>query len=325
MATLTAYTNLNIAEANKRAGYDTMSAVLGEIQQKNDFLMQVPWYESTHGMYNKQLQATRLGSGTWSKVNGALQNISSSSDVIQEPLKMYEGDSVVDTRLIDGADDPYKVRDSEDALNLEGLMQGFTYDLFYVNNVTYPDAITSLSSRRGSLGSYCVGGSGTGSDLTSLWTFEFGPAGCYMVYNKGGTPGIKNKDMGIERVQIPGSTTAGQEMRAWVRHYEIWGAFIIRNERAMIRYANIETTGASNIFSETTFIQKVLAQLPNSGRNAVAFGNRTLVGQITSNAYNKVNATYTIDTITGFGPITRIAGVPVQMVEALVDTETALT
>ena len=323
MANLTAYSTMNIAEANKRAGYDNFAAVLGDIAQRNEFLGQCPMYPASHGMENRAFQAKRIGSGTWSKANGPLQSISSEGDFLVEPVKMYEGDSQVDSRILDGADDPYKLRDSEDAMNLEGFLQGFTYDLFYVDNVAYPDALQSLSGRRGTLNAnYTFGAGGTGSDLTSLWTFEFGPAACYMVYNKGGTPGIKSKDMGLERVTVP--TGTGQ-MRAWVRHYEIWAGFVLRNNRAMIRYANIETAGSSNIFSATDYIKNVQAQLPNLGKNAVAFGNRTLVGQITADAYNKSNAAYSLRDIEGFGPVTYIGNVPVRMLEALINTETAIT
>lgn len=323
MGNLTSYSTMNIAEANKRAGYDNQAAVLGDIGQRNEFIGLVPWYPSTHGTYNQAFQAKRLGSGTWSKANGPLQNINSEGDYLVEPIKMYEGDSPVDDRILQTAEDPVKLRDSEDAMNLEGLLQGFTYDAFYVDNVAYPDAFKSFSARRGTLGSdYTFGGSGTGSDVTSLWTFEFGPAGFYMVYNKGGTPGIKNKDMGLERVTVP--TGTGQ-MRAWVRHYEIWGAPVLRNNRAMIRYANIETSGSSNIFSAADYLKKVQAQLPNMGKNAVCFGNRTMVGQITADAYNKSNAAYSLRDIEGFGPVAFIGNIPVRMLEVLLDTETAIS
>ena len=323
MANLTAYASMNIAEANKRAGYDEFGAVLGDIVQRNEFLQFCPMYPSTHGLENKVFQAKRLGTGTWSKANGPLQSISSEGDILVEPIKMYEGDSQVDDRILKGADDPVKLRDSEDAMNLEGFLQGFIYDLFYVDNVAYPDAPKSLSSRRGTLASdYTFGGSGTGSDLTSLWTFEFGPNGFYLVYNKGGTPGIVSQDMGRERVTVP---TGSGQMRAWVRHYEIWAAPVLRNNRAMIRYANIETSGTSNIFSASDYLKNVQAQLPSMGKNAIAFGNRTIVGQITADAYNKSNAAYSLRDIEGFGPVAYIGNIPVRMIEALLNTETAIT
>lgn len=323
MSALTPYQTMNIAEANKRAGYDELAAVLGEIAQNNPFFNLCPFLPSSHGLENQAFQAKRLGSGTWSKANGPLQSISSEGEIIKEPVKMYEGDSQVDSRILVGAEDPYKVRDSEDALNMEGLMQALTYDLFYASQITYPDSIKSFSARRASLGTYCKGAGGSGGDTTSLWTFEFSPRTAYMIYPKGGSPGIVNKDMGLERVPTPTDST--KQMRAWVRHYEFWGGFVLRNERAMIRYANIETTGSSNIFSPTDYIKNVQAQLPSMGKGAVAFANRTLFGQITADAYNKSNAAYSIRDIEGFGPVAYVANVPLQMLEALLDTESVVS
>jgi len=321
MGALTAYKNLTLAEVNKREGYDDMAAVVGELAQQNDVVDEFPWFPSTHGAYNKQLQAKRLGKGAFATVNGAVTAISSETDYITEPVKLYEGDSQIDTRALASADDPYKVRDSEDALNLAGLIQDWVYNLFYAG-VSTPDAMKSFNQRRAALGTYCIGGGGSGGDTSSLWTFEFGPSGIYLAYNKSGVPGIVSEDRGLNLVPIPNGTG---NMWAWVRHYEIWAAIVLRNERAMIRYANIETAGTTNIFSPGDYIKFVKNRLPLGGRNAVSFANRTLKGQIDADAYNKTNAAYSIRDIADFGPVTLISGIPVRMCEALIDTETVVS
>lgn len=319
-----AYSYLTLPEVTKRAGFDSEAAVMGEIAQNLEFLDEVPWLPSTHQGFNQQLQAKRIGSGGFTKVNGPITTASSETDFITEPVKMYAAESIVDEKALAGlsGEDAYRVRDSEDSLNLAGIMQDWALKLLTANEADTPDAFKSLSRRRASLGSYCVGGGGTGSDLTSLWTFEFGPNAFFLAYNKGGQPGLKNEDRGRYRLPTP---KADGYMYAWVRYYEIWAAIVLRNERAMIRYANIETTGTSNIFSASDYVKKVKNQLPSMGRNAVAFANRTLKGQIDADAYNKSNAAYSIRDITGFGPVTAIGGVPVRCWESIPDTETALT
>jgi hypothetical protein len=322
MGTITAYSPMNLAEVQKRAGYDNSAAVIGELSKRNDFLMDVPWYPSSHGAYHKYLQATRLGDGTFGKANGPVAVIASQAEEMTEPTKLYEGDSPVDDRLLIAATDPMKVRDSEDALNLEGLIQGWIDKLIYGNEITTPDGFKGFSRRRPKLATYCVGGGGTGSDLTSMYLFEFGPAGFYLAYPEGaGTPGMKNEDRGRNYIAAP---TGTGNYWAWVRHYEIWAALVLRDERAMLRYANIESAGSSNIFSPTTFIT-LKNKLPSMGTNAVAYANRTLKAQIEADAYNKSNASYSISDIEGFGPVARVAGVPVRVMEGLLDTETAIT
>lgn len=324
MSVLNAYSYLTLPEVTKREGFDNEAAVMGQIAQNLEFLDEVPWLPSTHQGYNKQLQAKRLGSGGFTTVNGPIVSASSETDFITEPVKMYAAESIIDEKALAGlaGADAYRVRDSEDALNLEGIMQDWASKLLTANEIDTPDAFRSLARRRASLDDYCIGGGGTGSDLSSIWTFEFGPNAFYLAYNKGGQPGLKNEDRGRMRLPTP---KANGYMYAWVRYYEIWAAIVLRNERALIRYANIETAGSSNLFSASDYVKKVKNRLPSMGRNAVAFANRTLKGQIDADAYNKSNAAYSVRDIEGFGPITAIGGVPVRCWESIPDTETALT
>lgn len=318
-----AYSYLTLPEVTKRAGFDNEAAVMGAIAQELEFLDEVPWFPSTHQGYNQQLQAKRIGAGGFTKVNGPITMASSETDFITEPVKMYAAESIIDEKALAGlaGEDAYRVRDSEDSMNLSGIMQDWASKLLSSNEGSTPDAFRSLERRRAALGTYCIGGLGTGSDLTSLWTFEFGPNAFHLAYQKGGQPGLKNEDRGRQRLPTP---KADGYMYAWTRYYEIWAAIVLRNERALIRYANIETAGSSNIFSATTYLKSVKNQLPSMGRNAVAFANRTLKGQIDADAYNKTNAAYSVRDITGFGPVTAIGGVPVRCWESILDTETAL-
>lgn len=318
MATIVANTPLTWAEVNKREGYDDAAAVLGELMQLNEFLDEVPWRPSTHGPYNKQLQATRLGKGGFSKVNGPVPIIASLADQLTEPVKMYEGDSPVDERILRGTDDPYTVRDSEDALNLEGSSQDWMTALVYNNEATTPDGFKSLWRRRATLvANRCWGGGGSGGDTSSILLAEFSPNGLYLAYPKNTAAGLVNEDRG--RHYIPAIIGTGN-MWAWVRHYEIWAAIVLRDDRALQRLANIETAGASNIFDPTIFI-KAKTALPRGGQMAVAFCNRTLKAQVDNNAYAKTNVWFSIREVQGYGPITQIAGIPIRMMEALIDTE----
>lgn len=312
---------MNLVEAMKRSGYDKAESVIGELMKQHNFMASCPWYPASDGIFHKHLQATRLGSGTFGSVNAPIASISSTMDEVIEPIKIYEADSPIDERILNTAKDPIKVRDSEDAANLEGFLQGWEYQLLYCNDTTTPNGFKGLAQRRAALGTYCIGNSGTGSDLTSLWTFEFGPTGFNLRYSDQGIPGIRNEDRGRHLATAPTGTGS---YWAFIRHYEVVAAFELRDQRAMMRLANIETAGTSNTFSATTFIKSVKNRLPKAGRDAVSFANRTLKGQIDAAAYDKSNAAYSIMDITGFGPVSAIAGVPVLLWESILDTETAL-
>ncbi|MBU1081620.1 MAG: hypothetical protein KKB59_14145 [Spirochaetes bacterium] len=325
MGVLDATKMLTLTEITKRAGYDGEANVLGAIAQQLDILDEIPWYPATHKDYNRQFQAKRLGSGGFTKVNGPIVSASSEGDYIPEPVKMYATESKVDEKALAGltGEEAYRVRDSEDAMNLTGIMQDWAKQLMYADQGSAPDAFKGFASRRASLSApFTTGASGTGSDLTSVWTFEFTPAGVYLVYQKGGQPGIKNEDRGRWRIRTPADDG---DLWAWIRYYEIWAGIVCRNERAMNRYCNIETAGSSNLFDPSVYLAKVKNQLPSRGKNAVSFANRTILGQIEANAYNKTNAAYNLREIVGFGPVAAVGGIPFRCWESILDTETALT
>jgi len=325
MSVITQNSALSWTEALKRLGFDGEAEVMGEVSQQNDFLDECPFLPANQGIYNKQLQAKYLGKGAFSKAYGATTPISSGTDEITEPVKLYEGDSNIDDRVLKGVD-ARKVRDSEDILNFNGLVQDWLYQLVYVDQGDYPDAFKGLYARRKTLSTakpYTVwGGSGTGSDVTSVLLFEFGPSGFYMTFPPdSGAAGFHNEDRGMHSLPVP---SGSGNYWAWVRHFEIWAGIVLRNSRAFLRYANIETAGASNTFSASTFI-KMKRELPSVGRNAVAFANRTVMGQLDDLAYNKANISYHLREIQGYGPITHCAGVPFRMYEPILDTETAIS
>lgn len=322
MAVIPANTKLTLMEVNAAAGYDDAEAVLGELKQMNEPLDEFPFYPASHGSHDEYYKARALGVGDFTGAHTGVPTIQSSGRIEKEPVKLYQADSMVNDTILKGADDPRAARDAQDAMNLEGFLQDWLYYLMYGNESSDPDTFKGFARRRASLGNYCKSGSGTGSDLTSLWLFELGKRGFYLTYNKNGVAGIKNFDEGKIRVTNSSDSTRGDWM--WTRHYEVWAGIVLRNERALQRYANIETAGSSNIFSPDIFIG-MKNQLPSVGRGAVAFANRTLHGQIEVNAYNKSNMAYSLRDIENYGPVLHVAGVPVRMWESILDTESALS
>lgn len=315
---LNSYANMNIAQAAVRAGFDPY--VMGELAKRIDFLEECPWYAAEHGSYHKHLQATRLGTGTFGTANSPVPTISSGAAYLTEPVKLYEADSVIDDRVVKTADDPTSVRDSEDYLNLQGITQDWLYQLFYNLDYVTLDGFKSFVQRRAAVATNRVwdaGGGGGGSVHTSLWMMEFGPHALHLRFRKGGMPGFENQDRGLNSVPAP---TGSGNFWAWVRHYEIYAAIVLRDDRALLREGAIEVTGSSNIFDPAIAIA-MKNQLPSFGKDACIFVNRTLKTQIDNNVYAKTNMALTIKDVQNFGPITHVADVPVRVHEGITNTE----
>lgn len=323
MATLSALTQMNIIEAQKRAGFTDAEDFLGDLVQNNDFLNLVPFLESSDGMFHKYLSATKLGEGSWGKVNSPVGKISSQSDLEKIPVHIYEADSEIDERIFKSgtAEQKKKVRMSEDIANLEGFMQDWMNGLIY--GAASAGGYEGLANIRGTIDNKTVwsaGGSTSGS-LTSLWLFEFGKNAFNLRYPSGSRPGFNTDDRGRHKVDAP---TGNGQLWAWITHMEILAAIQIKRAGALQRMANIAISGSSNIFSPSILI-KMKNQLPNMGRNAVAFVNRTVHGQVEDNAYNKSNMAYKLSDIENFGPVPTVAGIPVMTMEAITDTETTVS
>ena len=269
MATILSSQAMNLVEAQKREGYKDSAAFLGELLKRNDLLQFAPWLASSDGAFHKSLQATRLGTGAFTKPNGPVPIISSSSDLKIEPVAFYQADSTVDDTILKTAKNKGKVRDSEDIANLQGFTDDWIYQLIY--GVNDKEGFKGLAERRAALDQkYVWGEGGTGSDLSSIWLFEFGERGFNFRYPEGTQPGISSNDRGLMRVP---TQAADGFMWSWLRHYEIAAGMEIKNAKALLRLANIES-GASTLTAANWI--KMKNQLPNVGREAMGFCNRTI-------------------------------------------------
>jgi len=309
---------MNIVEAHKREGYTDSISFLLELAMCNDLLQFAPWYPSSDGNFHKSIKAVRLGKGAFTKINGSIPTISSTSDTVTEPVTFYQADSLVDDSLLKGVKDKAAVRDSEDVANTQGFLNDWLYQVLYNTDIT--DGIKGLAARRAAIDSkYTWSGGGDTGNQSSLYLMEFGKTGFNFRYPSGARPGISMDDRGMHYVESPDGNGS---MWAWLRHFELIAGMEIKDERALQRLANISVT--ADTITHGKWI-KMKNQLPNRGKDAVGFCNRTIHAIIETAAYDKSNGAFSIQDIEGFGPVTRFVGIPVMMMESILDTESVLS
>ena len=323
MSTMDTFKRLNLMEAAKREGYTDSLTLLANMAQKNDLIAYAPWLPANNGLFHKYLQATALGKGGFKAINAPVPVITSKAAPVTENIFFYEGDSVVDEDLLKGCtgETARKVRDSEDAMNSEGFLQDWNKQIVYGTNA--PNGFTCLKDRRNKLAAgacYSAGGS-TANSQSSLYLFEFGEQGFNFRYASGDAPGLSTEDRGLKYIAAP---TGTGNFWAWVRHMTLSGGMEIKTNKALMRLANIESLSDFTSTGLPNFI-KMKNQLPNVGRGAMGFCNRTVHALIETNAYNKTNAAYSVKEIEGFGPITMIVGIPIMLMEAITDTEAVVS
>jgi hypothetical protein len=333
MSVLLQYKPFTLAEANKINGNVELGNLLADFQQRNTFLDETPWYPTTHGSYTEEFRAKFLDEGEFTEINAGIPQLGSTGDIIKELVKIYEGESSVDDRLIKFANDPYLARDTRDKMNLEGFLQGFNKRLLYPKNAGDDKALISLTERKGKISddvtdpecNFVFDAGGTTGALTSAWLFEFGPAGFHMIYNKAGSVGVKNEDWGL-RDRPPADGKGFVPM--WIRHYEFVAGIVEGSRHSCMRIANITAdphAASPSPFNPEMLIEEMLPYLSDpSGANALLFVPRSVWGQITKALYDKGNIIYNRRQIENYGTVPEIMGVAIRPWDAISQTETVV-
>jgi hypothetical protein len=165
-----------------------------------------------------------------------------------------------------------------------------------------------------------VSAAGSGNDVTSAYIVLWGPNYVHGIYPRGSQVGLYHEDLGV-------ATKVDSNGKMWQVYRDHFGwdhGLVIRHPRAVGRLANIETTGSSNIFDPKYLIQ-ILNRMPGRGRGAVIYVNPTLMSQIDNYAATKTNVWYSMSDAFGVPTMSFRGTNPIRMVEAILDTEAAIS
>ncbi len=313
---------LTLLELAKRMNNANLLQIAEVLNQVNEILQDAVWVESNQPTSHVGTQRTHLPTGTWRQVNKGVAKHASATKQVVEPIGRLEDYSIVDKILVEIAPNPQKFRSDEDLAFIEGMSQTFVGTLFYGDQSTDPESFDGFSTRYNALSmANVIGGNGTGNDTTSVWVIEWGPTKCHLIYPKGSSLGINQQDLGIR----PAYDSNNLPYEAYWTHFRISGGIFVHDDRCVQRYANIETSGTNNTFNDDILLE-ALNCLPQAGGGPGTriYTNRTLKTQMDILAKDKTNVNYTADTAFGV-PVTRFRGVPVQLVEQLLNTESAIS
>ena len=321
MPTVFSTERMNLVEAFKREKYTNYESLLGSLIEQNDFLRVAAVLPANKGSVHETLVADKLGSGAVRAANEGITRMASQSHIKTDPIVSYEGDSEVDDLIISGAPDPVAARMSEDAMNLAGFSNGWNSVLL---NDTKANAkgFEGLATRRGKLTNgftWSLGGSGDA--LSSLYLVEFGDTAVSLRYAPGAAPGIKSQDMGLGKCYL--GDDKNSYFWGWTQHYAINFGLSVRQEKALQRFCNIDTTTTN----AQSLIEKMIQgknKLPSKGRNAYIFANSDLLSVLEIGILNKASNLRTVE-IENYGPVTMFVNVPILPMDAIATGENAVS
>jgi len=323
MSELNVRGQLTLVELAKRTNNKELLTIAEVLAEDNEIITDAVWVEANDITSHVHTRRASLPTGSWRQVNEGVEEESSSTIQVREPIGMLEAYSKVDEFLVENAPNPTQFRTDEDMAFIEGLSQNLAEKLFYGNIATDPEQINGLSIRDAydaTTDANVWDGSGTGDDTASIYCVQWGPRQVHLVYPRASqSMGVKRIDMGK---QIAYDSSYNPFMAYW-SHFMLHVGLVIHDDRNVQRIANIETAGASNIFDDDLLI-KALNHMPGRGRGAVVYMNETMLSQMDIRAKDKTNVNWQPGNAFG-EEVTLFKGHPVRKVDQLIDTETAIS
>lgn len=314
--------SLSIAELTRRKDPNGDPAKIAEVlAQSNEILLDAPWYPANDIWSNKTVQRSSLPTGQWRAINEGVTPSSSTTNEVWDVIGLLEDYSQPDKELIDNDPDPTQARSDEDMAFVEGFAQTEASAIIYSNHFATPKQPHGLAPRLNALSQANVyGAGGTGSDLTSIYIVQWGRTKVHLTYPRNRNDfGLVKTDKGVDTVRL----STGKQYEAYVTHFQLYLGIVVKNPRCIARIANIETSGSSNIFDEDLLIE-ALNDMPMRGKGATIYCNATILTQMDIAAKDKANVIYGEANIWGV-PTMTFRGVPVRLVEAILDTESAVS
>jgi hypothetical protein len=323
------YTMVDIA--NEYADQNLIH-IANTLARTNDILADAPYQEANQIFSHKGSQDAALPSPGFRTFNTGVSPSAAKSRPVIDGLAIAEDYAEVDYEEYRIQPKKEEWRQRKDGKHIAGMGQKIATTIFYGSIGTDPASFNGLATRyavsttrpNGDTGwPYNVQlNGGSGSDTTSIFVVEWDPDECTLLYPRGSKAGIDFEDLGKV---TKGTTTLYEVLRS---HFMWKCGLFISDDRRIQRIANIETSGADNIFNEDLLIQAI-TRLPSRGKNRSAikiYTNGTMMAQMWIRLKDKSNVHFTRDQgLDGGGPVLSFNGYPVRLCDAILDTETAIS
>lgn len=323
---------LTLIDVAKRMDPDgKVPKIVEMLAQRNDILQDMAFVEGNLPTGHRTTMRTGLPAVYWRLLNQGIAPSKSTTVQADEACGILEAWSEVDVALAELNGNSASFRLSEADAFLEAMSQEFSQTVFYGNASVSPEEFTGLAVRYSSLSASVpssrnvVNAGGTGSDQSSIWLIVWGDQSCHGIFPKGSKAGLSHRDLGEQTV--PGSTgIAGSRLRAYQDQFVWKGGIALKDWRYVVRVANVDIgnlVANSSPPSITASMIRAMHRVPSLQYGRAAFYmNRT--------CFQYLDLQRRTDVINGGGldftnvdgkPIYAFRGVPVRIVDQLLETE----
>ncbi|MBI3564796.1 MAG: hypothetical protein HY079_06340 [Elusimicrobia bacterium] len=354
-STIVGNTNLTLLDRAKRTEDGKVARIVEMMNRVNHMLTDAVSIEGNLATGHVTTVRDGLPSVAWRQINQGVVPSKSTAHQITMSAGLIEAMGQVDEELVEIQGDGAAFRLSENAPFIESIAQTLASTLLYGDTRVNPERFTGLSTFYSALNAGFnadqsltntdatkpdsgynvidaseggVYGTPANGNNTSLWLVAWGENGIHTFFPKGTKAGIAHEDKG--RWLVDDGTGTGAKFWAWIDQYKARMGLAVRDWRQAVRICNIDsvalgTSGSVNDTAALLIKQAVVAsnRIWNMREGRVAwYCNRTVKSALDIQAMNKSNALLKIsEEIEQGEPVTKLLGIPVRRVDALLNTE----
>lgn len=341
---------LTYADWAKRVDDNYRIATIVELlSQTNQILADMLVLEGNLPTGHKTTVRTGLPSATWRLLNYGVPNGKSTTAQIIDTTGLLETFNNIDEEIAELNGNTQAFRMSETMAFLEGMNQQMAATLIYGNTAVNPERFMGFSPRYNTITTTSaqtaynvIDAGGTGSDNTSIWIVTWGADTVHGIFPKGSRAGLEHNPL---PGKWPVLDANGNQYLAYKEQYKWKLGLTVRDWRFVVRIANIDvselaTVNAANLINA---IIRGLYRMPvggirvnpvqttdapsirdSMGRTCI-YVNRTVATYLDLQATNKTNVLLQMQQYAGGGPVTTFRGIPVRIVDAILNNETRVT
>src|SRR5574343_711103 len=301
------------------------------LARKNPIVREAPMMEANQALTHIGSKSSSLPTVQKRALNDGVPKSTHKEVPVTAPMSLFEAMSQVDEELLRlaGANAP-QFRARKDSAFAEAMTKDVADEIFYGSIASdvlgfngFATLFNSSTVRPNGDSTWPYNvllNGGSGSDGTSIYIVEWGMDKCHLIYPKGTVGGLEYVDLGKQLVT---GITASTQFVAYVSQFKWRCGLFVADDRCVQRIANIELSGADNIFDEDKIIE-ALGNLPDEGENPNTriYVNRTIKTQMRIRLKDKNNVHFTPESAWG-QKVLSFDGIPVVTCDAIT-TETTV-
>ncbi len=242
----------------------------------------------------------------------------------------------VDEATLNGNVNAFRMSEAE--AFVESMSQTQAETLIY-GSASNPEEYVGFAPRYNDLdatnGQNILDAGGASTDNTSIWLVNWGANKVFGVFPKDSSAGLSHDDLGIGDA----FDASNNRFRAYMDEWKWKNGLVVKDWREVVRIANIDVSdlvakATSQAITASTAIDKLMARaidhLPNGpGEKAAFYCNRTVASHLRIMAMDRSTGAVTIEpAINQWGKTIqelRFLGIPVRLVDRIINTEAEVT